>query len=292
MAGGWYFNPLTWQLLFMLGAIMAYAPAENPGPRVRRTMDVLSGIVIVFGLVMEFAVFPHPEITHHLPAQLARTLLSVDKTGLHPFRLISILSLVWVVSRTIPATPRWMQSRWARPFLLCGQHSLPVFCSGIFLSFMARLLMEEEEGWWVQVVVNVVGALLLVGVGALAAYYREKGRPVPKPLAGGGDPLTLTAFSMRLRDMSLPRALLLAATLALPCIANATAADRCAGPEDTGSNAAPLPHVAAVLKPGGTLDVLTVGSATVFSPVRNPAARHRHRPGARGSATPHAAATC
>ena len=188
MAGGWYFNPLTWQLLFMLGAIMAYAPAENPGPRVRRTMDVLSGIVIVFGLVMEFAVFPHPEITHHLPAQLARTLLSVDKTGLHPFRLISILSLVWVVSRTIPATPRWMQSRWARPFLLCGQHSLPVFCSGIFLSFMARLLMEEEEGWWVQVVVNVVGALLLVGVGALAAYYREKGRPVPKPLAGGVTP--------------------------------------------------------------------------------------------------------
>ncbi len=188
MAGGWYFNPLTWQLLFMLGAIMAYAPAENPGPRVRRTMDVLSGIVIVFGLVMEFVVFPHPEITHHLPARLARTLLSVDKTGLHPFRLISILSLVWVVSRTIPATPRWMQARWARPFLLCGQHSLPVFCSGIFLSFMARLLMEEEEGWWVQVVVNVVGALLLVGVGALAAYYREKGRPVPKPLAGGVTP--------------------------------------------------------------------------------------------------------
>ena len=188
MAGGWYFNPLTWQLLFMLGAIMAYAPAENPGPRVRRTMDVLSGIVIVFGLVMEFVVFPHPEITHHLPAQLARTLLSVDKTGLHPFRLVSILSLVWVVSRTIPAAPRWMQARWARPFLLCGQHSLPVFCCGIFLSFMARLLMEEQDGWWVQVVVNVVGALLLIGVGALAAYYREKGRPVPKPLAGGVTP--------------------------------------------------------------------------------------------------------
>ncbi len=32
-SGGWFFNPLTWQLLFMLGAIMAYAPVQRPGPR-------------------------------------------------------------------------------------------------------------------------------------------------------------------------------------------------------------------------------------------------------------------
>ena len=44
------------------------------------------------------------------------------------------------------------------------------------------------------------------------------------------------------------------------------AADRCAAPEEMTANVAPLPHVAGALKPGGTLDVLTVGSATVFSP--------------------------
>ncbi len=186
--GGWYFNPLTWQLLFILGAIMAYSPAERPGPRVRHTMDALSGLVIVFGLLMQWVVWRHPELTAHMPARVARTLLSVDKQGLHPFRLISILSLVWVVSRTIPAGARWMSSRWASPFVLCGQHSLPVFCSGIFLSFLARLIMEEQDGWWVQVVVNLGGALLMVGVGALSAYYREKGRPAPKPLAGGVTP--------------------------------------------------------------------------------------------------------
>ncbi len=45
------------------------------------------------------------------------------------------------------------------------------------------------------------------------------------------------------------------------------AADRCAAPEDLTANISPLPHVAAMLKPGGTLRVLTVGSATVFSPM-------------------------
>ena len=44
------------------------------------------------------------------------------------------------------------------------------------------------------------------------------------------------------------------------------AADRCAAPDDLTANVAPLSHVAAVLKSGGALDVLTVGSATVFSP--------------------------
>ena len=186
--GGWYFNPLTWQLLFMLGAILAYAPAEHPGRRVRQTMDALSGLVVLFGLLMQFVVWQHPELTAHLPAGVARVLLSVDKGGLHPFRLISILSLVWLVSRTVPASARWMSSRWAAPFILCGQHSLPVFCAGIFLSFLGRLLMEEQDGWWVQVVVNILGALLLVGVGALAAYYREKGRSAPRPLPGGVTP--------------------------------------------------------------------------------------------------------
>jgi hypothetical protein len=186
--GGWYFNPLTWQLLFILGAIMAYAPAEPPGRRVKLLLDGLSAFVVGFGLVMQFVVWAHPWITAQLPPRVGHLLLQVDKEGLHPFRLASILALAWVVSRVVPVGAKWIASRWAAPFVLCGQHSLPVFCTGIFLSFLGRLVMEEADGWWLQVVVNIAGALLLTGVGALAAYYREKGRPAPQPLAGGITP--------------------------------------------------------------------------------------------------------
>ncbi len=186
--GGWYFNPLTWQLLFVLGAIMAYGPPDTPSPVARKAADWASGCIIVFGLLMQFVVWQHPEVTAHLPARVARVLLSVDKGGLHPFRLLSILALTWTVSRLIPANTRWLSSRWAAPFVLCGQHSLPVFCCGIFLSFLGRLVMEETDDWWVQVAVNVAGALLLVGVGALGAYYREKGRVVPQRVAEGVTP--------------------------------------------------------------------------------------------------------
>ncbi len=182
-SAGWYFNPLTWQLLFMLGSIMAYAPSDPPTPRVRRIFDIAAGFVIVFGLVMQWGVWQHPEVTNHLPGGLARVLLSVDKEGLHPFRLISILALVWTASRLIPPGAAWLGSRWAAPFVLCGQHSLPVFCTGIFLSFLGRLTMEVADGWWVDIAVNLIGGGLLLAVGALTAWFREKGRHAV-PLAG------------------------------------------------------------------------------------------------------------
>ena len=66
----------------------------------------------------------------------------------------------------------------------------------------------------------------------------------------------------------LPRAVLAAMLICLAAPV-AIAADRCAAPDDLTSSPASLPQLAPSLKPGGTLDVLTVGSATVFSPTES-----------------------
>ena len=44
------------------------------------------------------------------------------------------------------------------------------------------------------------------------------------------------------------------------------AANLCAAPAELIGTLSPMPHVGATLKPGGTLDILTIGSATVFNP--------------------------
>lgn len=172
--GGWYFNPLTWQILFVLGAIVSYA---RPWPRHgRRLLDIAAAAMVLAGAVVQWLVWPYPETMERLPAVLGRALLEVDKQGLHPFRLLNMLALAWLVARLIPEDAAWLRSRVAAPFVLCGQHSLSVFCSSIFLSFLGRLAMEQQEGWGVQAAVNAAGALALLGVAALAAWYREKGR--------------------------------------------------------------------------------------------------------------------
>jgi len=179
--GTWFFNPFTWQLLFMLGAILSYAPGEPPLPR--RVLDGLAGIVIVFGIAMQWWIWPHAEVRAHLPAWLSEVLLSVDKEGLHPFRLMSILALAWVTTRVVPVGAGWLRSRWAAPLVVMGQHSLPVFCFGIFLAFLGRLAMEEDDGWQMQIAVNLAGIVAMTAVGLLAAWYREKGRAAPRSAA-------------------------------------------------------------------------------------------------------------
>ena len=171
---GWYFNPLCWQLLFVIGALMSRHSLRPPVPT--WAIDVAAAIVLLFGLALMWLVWPSDDVSAHVPRVLTRALLLVDKEGMHPMRLLSILALTWGVVRLVPFGAQWLRTRWAAPFVICGQHSLAVFCCGIFLSFLGRLVMEEQGGWAGQVVVNIVGPVALVGVAALSAWYRQKGR--------------------------------------------------------------------------------------------------------------------
>ena len=178
---GWYFDPLTWQLLFMVGALLAYAPPPMPPARVRRVLDVLAVVDVLLGLVLIFAVWPHPTMLDGLPLPLIHALLWMDKTMLDPPRLAAILALVWLAVRLVPMHARWLLSRPARLLVLLGQHSLPVFCFGIFLGFLARLALHENDGALMQVAVNLGGALAMLGLAAMAAWHGQRGRAARRP---------------------------------------------------------------------------------------------------------------
>jgi hypothetical protein len=55
-----------------------------------------------------------------------------------------------------------------------GQHGLPVFCAGIFLSFIGRVALEQSEGWAMQAAVNLVGLGAMVAIAAVGAWYRQR----------------------------------------------------------------------------------------------------------------------
>jgi hypothetical protein len=118
--------------------------------------------------------------------------MSVDKGGLHPFRLLSILALTWLCVRLIRADAGWLRGWIASPFIIAGQHSLPVFCASIFLSFLGRLATEANDGVLSQIGVNLAGGVAMWAIGAVAAWYSNKGRAQPRASQmTGGEPAQL-----------------------------------------------------------------------------------------------------
>jgi hypothetical protein len=172
---GWFFDPFAWQFLFIIGVMLACAPMRPPSRP--RLLDIVATAAVLLGVVVTMVIEPYPHMMDWISgSRVLHYLVVEDKTGLYPFRLLSILALTWLCVRLIRFDQPWLRSRWAAPFVLIGQNSLPVFCSGIVFGFLARLGLEYDDRSFMQVGINLSGALGMAGVGALAAWYRVKGR--------------------------------------------------------------------------------------------------------------------
>ena len=174
--GGWFLNPLAWQALFFIGCALGgtrRGKGERPAiPRSRPAL-LLCAMLLAMGAVLVVA-WQRPEPLPYLPDWLASVLSGVDKTGLHPFRLLSILALAYLLGHWVDRDAAWLRNPAVAPFLLMGQHGLPVFCAGIFLSFMGRVALEQSEGLAAQAAVNLLGLGAMVAIAAVAAWYRRR----------------------------------------------------------------------------------------------------------------------
>jgi hypothetical protein len=188
---GWFFNPFAWQLLFFLGCVIGYAAPGASPVRLpwRRGLGLLAMAILAAGAVAVVLMFRFwAEAERDLAPALVGFLAGIDKTGLHPARLASVIAATYLFAHLVPASAQVLRARWAAPFLLIGQRALPVFCAGIALSFLGRLVLEQSDAWPSQVLVNLAGLAGLVGIGLLAAWYAEGGRAARLP----GEPRTDT----------------------------------------------------------------------------------------------------
>jgi hypothetical protein len=168
--GVWFFNPFTWQLLFVLGAWLAAGGSRTVRPIVTAgTPLVLSVVFLLFALVTTLATFI-PELDTPIVSELTQAFRPNDKTNLAPYRVLHLLALALLVVRFIPFD--WSGLRWPvfRPVIRCGQQSLEVFCVGVFLSFVAHFVLDTtSNAFHVQILVGATGLSIMTAV----AYYRS-----------------------------------------------------------------------------------------------------------------------
>ena len=182
--GGWYFNPFAWQLLFMFGAWFALGGAIESRSIIRSRVLLYLGVgYLVFALVMTMA-GSFPEFGALLPEWLYDAFNPNDKTNLAPYRVLHFVIIAFLVTRFVPRDWRGLEWRIFQPIVKCGQQSLAVFCVGVFLSFVAHIVLSMSSGSLLaQVVVSVLGIAILCCVAYYISWSKKQDKPLPKPAA-------------------------------------------------------------------------------------------------------------
>ncbi|MFH1344624.1 MAG: OpgC domain-containing protein [Pseudomonadota bacterium] len=179
-AGVWYFNPFTWQLLFVLGAWLALGGVRTLHFLLQSRLVLISGVIyLLFALAMTLA-SRLPMLQDIIPLGLFEAFSPNDKTNLAPYRVVHLGMLVLLVVRFIPINWPGLEMPMFRPLVKCGQQSLEVFCVGVFLAFIAHFVLEAtSNAFSSQLLVGAAGLSLMTAV----AYYRSWSKQIDKPVA-------------------------------------------------------------------------------------------------------------
>jgi hypothetical protein len=192
--GRWVFNPFAWQLLFVAGAWCALDGAARLQRFTRSPAVILiAGIYVLFAFAVAMT-WHLPRLASYMPKTLAELIYPIDKENLDILRFMHFMALAVLTVNIVPADWTALKSRWLYPAILCGQHSLEIFCLGVFLAFAGHFIfIEVSDRVAMQIAVSIAGVVLMVATAALLSWYKAAegrgpgGRPKTQDadLAGG-----------------------------------------------------------------------------------------------------------
>jgi hypothetical protein len=144
--GVWAFNPFAWQLLFVFGAWCAQGGAIRMSRILASTVTLWLCVAYLVGAFYVTLTWYIPQMYGMLPRFLEQWMYPIDKTDLDVLRFAHFLALAALTVRFLPKDWVGLKSPWLRPLILCGQHSLEIFCLGVFLAFAGHFVLAEVSG--------------------------------------------------------------------------------------------------------------------------------------------------
>ena len=193
--GFWAFNPLAWQLLFVFGAWCALGGAR----RMKRILSsritlAICAAYLLFSFLVTMTWYA-PQFGHLIPRWLEQWMYPIDKTDLDVLRFAHFLALAALTVNYLPRDWPYLKSPWLRPLILCGQHSLEIFCLGVFLAFAGHFILAEVGGGAaLHALISFSGIVIMSGMAWLISWYKHsadksasrKGAGGNADMAGGG----------------------------------------------------------------------------------------------------------
>jgi hypothetical protein len=161
-------------LLFVFGAWCALGGAQRLAGILRSRL--LLAVAIAY-LLFAFAVtltWHFESLERFVPTWLANWMYPIDKTNLDVLRFAHFLALAALTVRLVPRHWTGLKSPLLRPAITCGQHSLEIFCLGVFLAFAGQFIIAESSGGpLLQTAISALGIVIMIAAATLISWYKH-----------------------------------------------------------------------------------------------------------------------
>jgi hypothetical protein len=172
--GFWMFNPFAWQLLFVFGAWCALGGAKRMSGILSSPVTMWISFAYLFAAFCVTMTWYFPQLGHLVPRRVEQWMYPINKTDLDVLRFAHFLALAAITVRFLPKHWAGLKSPWLRPLILCGQHSLEIFCLGVFLAFAGHFVLAEISGGAaLHFVVSISGILVMWAVAWVISWYKH-----------------------------------------------------------------------------------------------------------------------
>jgi hypothetical protein len=173
----WFFNPLAWQLLIVLGAWWVIEGKRFWPWVTSRTALVLAVLYLVCSLIIALSCSIKP-LEALVPQTLAKLLYPLDKSNLDPLRLLHFFALAILAVWLVPRDWRGLTTPVMRGAIRCGENSLSIYCLGVLLALASHMaLVVISDGLAMQIALSLAGTLVMIAAAMLLNLIKIKPRP-------------------------------------------------------------------------------------------------------------------
>jgi hypothetical protein len=177
------FNPLDWQLIYVISMWWGMTPAEKR-PRMLKS-PILAGAAVAYLSVSLFITlgWQFHALEAYVPTAFANLIYPIEKSDLDVLRLIHFLALALLCWRLLPGDLPVLSTRLLRPLVQCGEYSLVIYCISVLLSFAAHAILSA--GWnnlASQTLLSAAGLAMLAAAAGFLAKIDRTGAAHPRTL--------------------------------------------------------------------------------------------------------------
>jgi hypothetical protein len=203
-AKNWFFNPFAWQIVFFMGFAFSVGWLKTPAFRVGWLFWVavaflLASFVVSSWVPMYLESYWRTGVWWTGPQDKWESSLwdlkqwISFKKGNHGLtdeqihRLLHVFAAAYVVLTLVDPVKHWLAKTWAKPIVIIGQQSLPIFLFSTALTMTCSIILDQiGRNWWDQSLINIGGFIVIFVVALLIRYF--KGQPWRGPKPAGSAP--------------------------------------------------------------------------------------------------------